>query len=337
MHISMSIFGGRKLAATLALLGSVAMTNLACAEEVGRPPKASSIEIVIGSGAGASPDIFTRRIAQTLADEKLVDIPIVIQNRTGGAWTVAGDYVLKHPGSEAMLFGVVGTIFTTPIVQGLRSLYDKITPVALITRIDIVLLVKNDSPYKNFKDYMKAAAASPRAVSFAGANVGSTDNIIASLINKAGNVELNYIPFDGGGGAIMTAFLGGTVDSTPLPLVEAWPLIKSGEARPIAIFTEERRTNPEFKDVPTAKEQGFDVVWGQWFGLAGPPNLDPAVATWWADKLKKMVESDTWKKGDDANFLRTEFVSGPQARPEFDHQNELFRGILTELGLAKVK
>lgn len=324
------------ISAALALTAATALTALpVAAQDVGRAPNAESIEITVGSGAGASPDIFVRRIGQILNDEGIVTLPIVVQNRTGGAWTVAGNHVVSHPGDEGLLFGIVGTIFTTPIVQGLPSIYDQITPLAMISRIDLVLLVRNDSPIQTFEDLIEAASAEPQAISLAGANVGSTDSIVSSLIEKAGDVDLNYVPFDGGGGAIISAFLGGTVDTIPLPLDEAFPLIQSGDARAIAIFTTERHTSPEYKDVPTATEQGYDVVWSQYFGLAGPPELDPEVAAWWTDKLAQLVETDAWKKAEASTFQVTDFVSGEEVVPAFQDLNDRFTAVLTDLGLAK--
>src|SRR5262245_40613482 len=57
------------------------------------------IEITVGSGPGATPDVIMRRVAKILNDEKLVPQPIVVQNRTGGGWTVASRYVLGHTGN----------------------------------------------------------------------------------------------------------------------------------------------------------------------------------------------------------------------------------------------
>lgn len=327
---------GHKLLRGLAVGALISIGALSAeAQEAGRAPKASNIEITVGSGAGASPDIFVRRIGRILNESGLVETPIVVQNRTGGAWTVASKHVLAHPGDEGLLFGIVGTVFTTPIVQGLDTVYDKITPLALLSRIDLVIMVRQDSPIQNLKDFMEAAGKAPKALSMAGANLGSTDSIVAALINKAGGVELNYVPFDGGGGAVLTAFLGGTVDTIPLPLDEAYPLIQAGQARPIAILTADRHASEAFGNVPTAREQGYDIQWSQYFGLAAAPDLDPEVVKWWTGKLSAMVETDAWKESDKANFLSTDFVAGEKLEPTFKDLHARFVDVLTQLGLAK--
>ena len=69
------------------------------------------------------------------------------------------------------------------------------------------------------------------------------------------------------------------------------PLAQSGKLKPLAILSEQRSAAPDLKDIPTAKEQGLDVVWGQAWGLAAPPETDPALVKWWDDKIAKLVKT----------------------------------------------
>jgi putative tricarboxylic transport membrane protein len=329
--MSRSGLHGIMISATLMAAG-VASLTAAIAEP--RAPKAGNIEFVVGAAAGATPDIFARRVAKVLNEEKIVAQPIVVQNRTGGGWAVATNYMAGRPNNDGLLFGVSPTVFTTPIVQNLPAFIDKITPIALVMRIDLVVAVRPDSPYKDLKDYVAAAKTKERSVQMAGANVGSTDHIVTSLIEKAGGVKLNYVPFDGGGG-INSAFLGGSVDSIVLTLDEAEPLIKGNRARPIALLSESRRTEPMFKDVPTAREQGFDIVWGSHYAIAGAPNLDPDVVAWWDDKFRKMVETKAWKDLMQESFLRTDYIGSDKVRDGFGKINDSFRIVLRDVGLSK--
>ena len=284
-----------------------------------RAPNASSIEAVVGSQAGATPDIFMRRLAKVLADEGIVTIPIVVQNRPGGAWTVASNYVLGKTGAENILFAVVPTVYTTPITQGRDNVYDKVTPLALMMQTELVVLVRPESPWKTLADLVTAAKARERSIKIAGANVGSTDHIVTSLIEKAGGVKINFVPFDGGGGAITSAFLGGQVEAIVSGLDEAEPLIKGNKARPISLLSEQRNSLPQFRDIPTAKETGYDVVWNQYYGVAGAPNLDPAIAAWWDDKLSRLVKSKAWQ--DSLAELSALGLCGQQGRARGDGQD----------------
>jgi putative tricarboxylic transport membrane protein len=316
---------------TLALL--VAAPTVDAAEP--RAPKASNIEIVVGSGAGATPDVFMRRVAKILNEEKIVTQPLVVQNRTGGGWTVASNYVLGKQGSEEHLFALVPTVFTTPIVQGRPNVYDKVSPIAVLLRFDLVVVVRPDSPYKTLADLVAAAKKMERSVQFAGANVGSTDHIVTALIEKAGGVKFNYVPFDGGGGPLMTAFLGGSVDAIVLALDEAQPLLRGNKVRAIALLSEQRRQEPEFKEVPTAKEQGLNVVWGSYYGIAGAPNLDPSVVSWWDDKLGRMAKTPAWQELLKENFIAAHYVGSDKVKPFLDQIYGNFLTVLRDVGLSK--
>ena len=319
------------LAASLILPGSAAAQSM-------REPKAANIEVVVGSQAGATPDIFMRKLAKAMADEKLVNLPMIVTPRPGGAWTTASNYVVGKKGEENVLFSIVPTVFTTPITQGRPNVFDQLTPLAMLMRIELLVLVRPDSPWKTLKDLVEAGKKAERSVKIAGANVGSTDHIVTSLIEKAGGIKINFIPFDGGGGAINTAFLGGVVDAIVASVDEAESLIRGGKARALGILSDERRIDPPlFKDIPTAKETGVDVQWGQYYGIAAPPGLDPQVQAWWLDKLTKLNASATWKKTLAEAFQKEDFSAGEQARANMAAAYTRFKGVLADVGLAKQK
>ena len=303
-----------------------------------REPKASSIEVVVGSQAGATPDIFMRKLAKALADEKLVTIPMVVTPRPGGAWTTASNYVLGKKGDEGVLFSIVPTVFTTPITQGRANVWDQLTPVAMLMRIELAVLVKPENPWKTIKDMVEAGRKVERSVKMAGANVGSTDHIVTSLIEKAGGLKINFVPFDGGGGAITSALLGGTVDAIVASVEETESLVKGNKARALALLSDKRRSEPAmFKDVPTAKDSGVDVQWGQYYGIAAPPALDPQVAAWWVDKLTRLQDTKSWKDTLAETAQTPDFSGGEAARANMETAYKRFKEVLTDVGLAKQK
>ena len=120
-----------------------------------------------------------------------------------------------------------------------------------------------------------------------------------------------------------------------LPPSEALPLIKSNKAKALAVLSEQRLTNPEFKDLPTAKEQGYNVVWGQAWGLAGPPDMDPALVKYWDDAIQKLVATDAWKAAMKEMFLRSEVVPASKAKAHFAEMHNQHLVVLKDLGLAK--
>ena len=336
--LSMPAATVRRAAPYLASLAGLLCLAGAAHAQAMREPKASSIEVVVGSQAGATPDVFMRKLAKALADEKLVTLPMVVTPRPGGAWTTASNYVIGKKGEENVLFSIVPTVFTTPITQGRPNVYDQLTPLAMLMRIELLVLVRPESPWKTLKDLVEAGRKAERSVKIAGANVGSTDHIVTSLIEKAGGIKINFIPFDGGGGAITSAFLGGTVDAIVASVDESESLMKGNKARALGILSAERRTSPAmFKDIPTARETGADVQWGQYYGVAAPPGLDPAVQAWWVDKLTRLNATKTWQNVLAEAAQKEDFSAGAAAKANMQTAYERFKGVLTDVGLSKQK
>lgn len=324
---SISIVGLFLLALTLfALQGTMTA-------EAAEGPK-GPVEITVGTGAGGTPDIIMRRVAKILGEEKLVEQPIVIQNRTGGSWMVAVNWVLGKKGGYDTLMGIAQPVLTTPIVQGMKNAYDQFVPIAMFVQGDLMLVAQPDSPFKSLTDFVNAAKKNPRGLKFSGSQTGSTDHMVVGLLEKAAGVKFNYIPYDSGSAAT-ASFLGKNVDGLVLALDEAVPLIQSGKVKPLAVLTEKRRTNAELKDFPTAKEQGVDLVWGQFWGLAGAPGMDPGLVKWWNDRLLKMTATKAWKEAIDASFQRSDFIDYTKAPAYMADQYNKYLQVLRDLGLSK--
>src|SRR5215218_4026273 len=119
--------------ALAALLGS---TLPAGAAEM-RAPK-GPIEITSGTSPGGTPDVLMRRAAKILNDEKIITNPLVVQNRTGGSWMVAANWVLNKKGDENTVLTIAQPILTTPITQGQPTVYDRLTPISMFIQGDLM-------------------------------------------------------------------------------------------------------------------------------------------------------------------------------------------------------
>ncbi|WP_219727921.1 Bug family tripartite tricarboxylate transporter substrate binding protein [Tabrizicola aquatica] len=315
---------------TLAFAAAVAVT--AQAQDMRAPE--GPIEFTVGAGAGGSPDVIMRTIAQIMNEEGIVENPIVIQNRSGAGHSNAYNHVLGLPGDENTLLTMASPVFTTPIVQGTPSVVDQVTPIAGFIQSELMLLTTPDSPWGSLTDMVTAATAEPGRVRVAGGASGGNDHIATGLIETAAGITLTYIPHESGGAARAT-FLGGNVELHFATLAEGMEQIAAGTAKPLAILSEVRRSEEALANVPTAKEQGVDVVYTQFWGVAGPAGLDPAVAAWWADKFRKATETQTWQDGLKANMQLGQFYALDEAGAYFKAEQETFRTVLTKIGLAK--
>ena len=323
-----------RCARMLLTAGGVALAFGAAAQTSEMRTPKGPIEITLGTSPGGTPDVIMRRLAKIMTEEKIIENPLVVANRTGGSWAVASNWVLGKKGDENTVYGIAQPVFTTPITQGQKPVYNQLTPIAMFIQGDLIICAQPNSPAKTLADMVKLAKEKPRSIKLAGAQAGSTDHMVTGLVEKAGDVKLNYIPFDGGGAA-QAAFLGGNVDLIVLTPDEMLPLAQSGKLRPLAILSEQRSSAPDLKDIPTAKEQGLNVIWGQAWGLAAPPETDPAIVKWWDDKIAKLVKTRAWQDFIKETYRRSDYVDSTRVKAHFEQINKEHLEVLKELGLAK--
>jgi len=290
------------------------------------------IEFVVQAGAGGGSDLFARTMAQILTKEKIVTVPVNVVNKPGGSGAVAYAYVNGKKGDPHVIATATSSYLTTPIQGHSPVNYQNFVNVAILCAEDYVGVVRTESPYKSLKDLMAAAKAKPNGVRIGGSSVGSSDNIIAMMLNKAAGVKLNFIVFQSGGEA-NAALLGGSVDMAGPNPSEAAQLITAGRLRPIAMFSPERL--PKWKDVPTAREQGFDVTFEQHRGLILPSGLTKEQQLFWQNAIVKMFQSADFKKYMDDNGLRPLLKVGDDAEKYIAERNKFYVEVMTELGLAK--
>jgi putative tricarboxylic transport membrane protein len=168
-----------------------------------------------------------------------------------------------------------------------------------------VIVVAKDSIYKNLGELMGAIKANPKSVTFAGGSaVGGFDHLKPlMLLQRTGYTDIKnvkYIALDGGADAI-TQTVGGHTQAMTGDMSEIVGFLKAGEIRVLAVLTEERV--PGFEDIPTAKEQGYDVVAVNWRGMYIPKDVSDETFNMWAERLQKVADSKEWQEAMVANGL----------------------------------
>jgi len=293
------------------------------------------IEFVVQAAAGGGSDIMARTIAKVLADEKIITVPINVVNKPGGSGAVAYSYVnSRKKGDPHVVATMTGSYVTTPIQGQSPVSYKNFTNFAILCVEDYVGVVRADSPYKSLKDLIAAAKQKPNSIRVGGSGPASSDAIIRNRLEKAAKVKLNFIVFQSGG-EVNAALLGGSVDfASPNPS-EATQLVKAGRLRPLAMFSQERLA--QWKDVPTAKEQGIDVTLDQFRGLAGASGLTKEQNQFWENAMTKLSQSPGFKKYLDDNGLRPLLKVGGEADKYLAEQTRFYTEILTDLGMMKKK
>ena len=291
-----------------------------------------SLKMMIPANPGGGWDQTGRNLAAAMQSAKLVQ-SVQFDNKGGAAGTIGlAQFVNSAKGDpHAVMIG--GMVMVGGIILN-KSPVDlsMITPIARLTSEYEVIVVPTASPHKTMADLMKAYKADPGAVSWGGGSAGGTDHILGGLIAKAVGADptkLNYVPFKGGGDAI-AAIVGGHVTAGISGLGEFAEQIKGGRMRALAV------SSPEKLDgIPTLKEQGIDVVLGNWRGIFGAPGITPAQRDALVDVVKKATETPAWKETLEKLGWTSWFLGGDAYKAFIDEDIKRIGGIIESLGLKK--
>ncbi|RMD92634.1 MAG: tripartite tricarboxylate transporter substrate binding protein [Alphaproteobacteria bacterium] len=270
-------------------------------------PAAAAMECIAPANPGGGWDFTCRQIGKIMYELGLVDEPVQVTNMAGGGGGLAYAHVVNERNDDPNLIVAASQATATRLAQnaygGLTA--DQVRFVGAIGADPGVIVVAADSPYKSLKDLVEAIKADPSSVSFAGGSAaGGFDHLkVLMILKKAGFDDIRkikYIGVDGGADAI-TQVIGGHATAMTGDMSEIVGFLKSGEVRALAVLTEERV--PGFEDIPTAKEQGYDVVAVNWRGLYVPKGISDERFNEIAEMLRKVAESEQWKEAMKANGL----------------------------------
>ncbi len=274
---------------------------------VGATGVASAAECIAPANPGGGWDFTCRQIGKIMFDIGAVDKPVQVTNMAGAGGGLAYNHVVAERNNDADLIVAASSATTTRLAQNAYAgmTADQVRFVGAIGADPGVIVVGKDSPFQSLNDLVEAIKADPGSVAFAGGSaVGGFDHLKPLMIlQRAGFTDIakiKYIGVDGGADAI-TQTVGGFTQAMTGDMSEVVGFLKAGEIRVLAVLTEERV--PGFEDIPTAKEQGYDVVAVNWRGLYIPKGVSDEVFNSWAEKLGMVADSDEWKEAMVANGL----------------------------------
>jgi putative tricarboxylic transport membrane protein len=297
-----------------------------------RAQQIGTLKMMIPANPGGGWDQTGRQLAAALQSAKLVQ-SVSFENKGGAAGTPGlAQFVNSAKGDpHAVLIG--GMVMVGGIILN-KSPVDltMVTPIARLTSEYEVIVVPAASPHQTLGDLVKAFKANPGAVSWGGGSAGGTDHILVGMIAKAVGADvgkINYVPFKGGGEAI-AAIVGGHVTAGVSGLGEFSEQIKAKRMRALAVSSPEKT-----EGIATLKEQGVDVVLGNWRAVFGAPAITAAQR----DQLIKVVQAATetpaWKQTLEKLGWTPWFLAGDQFKAFLDEDTRRIAGIMESLGLKK--
>ncbi len=293
---------------------------------------APTLKMMIPANPGGGWDGTGRALGKAFTEAKVFDA-VQFENKGGAAGAIGlAQYVnsAKGDGNSLIMMGAVmlgGIITGKPPVN-----ITQCTPIARLTSEFNVFVVPAASPFKNMKDVAEAMKKDPGSVKVGGGSRGSTEHIAASMMARAIGVDpkrVNYVPFRGGGEAV-AAIIGGNVSLGGSGYSEFAEHIKSGKMRAIGVTSDKRIKGI---DVPTLKEQGIDVILGNWRGVYGGPGITPAQQ---ADLVKAVVaatKTPFWQAELEKQGWTAALLTGKEFGDFVDNDFANLRGTMYQAGM----
>ena len=306
---------------------------------MGAAGAASAAECIAPANPGGGWDFTCRQIGKIMFDIGAVDEPIQVTNMAGGGGGLAYNYVVTERGDDADLIIAASSATSTRLAQdayaGMTA--DQVRFVGAIGADPGVIVVAADSPFQTLNDMVDAIKADPGSVAFAGGSAtGGFDHLkVLMVLQRAGFTDITkvkYIGVDGGADAI-TQTVGGFTQGMTGDMSEVVGFLKSGEVRALAVLTDERV--PGFEDIPTAKEQGLDVVAVNWRGLYVPKGVSDDTFNMWAGRLQQVADSAEWKEAMAANGLAPFTKVGADFQKYVDQVVGEIRTLSKEIGVIQ--
>lgn len=290
------------------------------------------ITMIAPAAPGGGSDVLSRTIAQIVANEKLTSQPMIVQNVPGGGQAIGLTQLAQAKGNTHMLAvanpaSVAGLLVAG---KGAPSIKD-LTMIAQLALDEQLIVVRSDSRFKTIQDVIAESKKKENSISISGSD--QADRVCSRMFEKFAGIKMRYTPFNSGGEQ-MTALLGGHVDLQWANPPEFIGQYEAKQVRPLVLAQEHRIS--QFKDIPTFKELGINLVFKFFRGVIAPPGLPPEVVAYYEGMLKKMIETKAWKE----NYLAKNLLSPAwQTSKEFTktiHDSEaVFAETLKELGLIK--
>ena len=292
------------------------------------------VEVTIPNAQGSSMDIAARTVHRLWQELKLVPVSSALVNRQGGEQAVAYAYLMTRAGDAHFLSFANPSLLSNHIAGRSTFTYTDFTPIAFLMTDDYIFAVRADHPLKNGREMVEAIRKRPDALSFGIGNI--THRIALGLVLQSAKVDIKQVKIVVlNAGTQSTAAMGGHIDVSVSPAGQVLPHIESGQLRVLAVSASKRKEGL-LASAPTWPELGYkEGTYETWRAVIAPKDLTPAQVAYWEGVLRKVAESDEYKKAAEKNQWDVEFKGAGETRRHMEQEYEQTRSVMQYLGLIK--
>ena len=293
---------------------------------------AANVKMMIPANPGGGWDSTGRALGKALQDAG-VAASVAFDNKGGAAGALGLAQFVNGSKGDPNAMMVMGAVMLGGIITAKPPVnLSQATPLARLTSEFNVFVLPAASPLKTMKDVVEQMKKEPGSVKWGGGSRGSTEHIAAAMIARAVGVDPSKINYDAfrGGGEATAAILGGNVTVGGSGYSEFAEYISTGKMRPLAVTSDKRLKGV---DVPTLKEQGIDVVIGNWRGVYGAPGISAEQRKALTEMLVKATKSKAWAESLERNNWTPALLVGADFDKFVDDEFASLRAVMAKSGM----
>ena len=293
---------------------------------------ATNLKMMIPANPGGGWDTTGRALGKALQEAGAGNV--TFENKGGAAGAIGLAQFVNSAKGDGNALMVMGAVMLGGIITGKPPVsITQATPLARLTTEYNVFVVPAESPFKTMKDVVEALKKDPGSVKWGGGSRGSTEHIAAAMLAREVGVDaakINYVPFRGGGEAV-AAILGNNVSVGGSGYSEFQQYIDSGKMRPIAVTSAARLKGI---NVPTMKEQGYNVELGNWRGVYGGPGISAEQRKALTDLIVKATRTKAWAEALEKNGWTPALLVGKEFEDFVDRDFASLRATMVKAGMV---
>ncbi|WP_284085176.1 Bug family tripartite tricarboxylate transporter substrate binding protein [Acinetobacter haemolyticus] len=332
------VFIMKKLSFALVTCSILVFTgcNTSGAKEAGQPKRP---ECIAPAKPGGGLDMTCKLIQAGLKETEVLNDPIRVTYMPGGVGAVAYNKIVSNDSAnnEAVVAFSTGSLLN--LAQGKFGNFTE-KDVRWLSGVAVdygLVAVHKDSPYQTLGDLIKDLQKDPKGISFGGAgSVGGQDWMQSAMLAKKAGINPSAMSFVAleGGGEVLTALLGQHVKVAVGNISEVSSNLEAGRIRVLAVFANERLQG-KFSNLPTAKEQGYDIEWPVIRGFYMGPKVSDGAYQWWKTSFDKMMENKKFETVRNNQDLLPFALTGDQITAYVYKQTDQMRQLSAEYKLSK--
>ncbi len=304
----------------------IALSTMPTAAMAWEPTK--PIDFVIMAGAGGGADQIARFIQSVAEKKDLTPRPLVPNNKGGGSGAEALIALNGTNDPDHTILVTLNSFFTTPLRQADLGIdIQTFTPIAMMGVDPFVLWVHKDSGITTFEDWLTKVKEGGYIMG--GTGTGQEDSLVIQFMKDTFELDIQYIPYDGGG-AVAKDLAGQQIMASVNNPAEAKGFYEAGDVVPLIAFSDERL--PNLPDVRTMKELGHDFSYYNQRAVVGPPGMSDEAAEYYRDLFKQVYDSEEWQGYMASESLEPLWMSADESKAYWATQVERHIELLASLG-----